>query len=217
MAAKLKMQPQKILNFIGKHMQEAGYPPTVREIGDGVGISSTSHVSYYLAKLENGNYIGRDPGISRGLRLTEKGQSALTIPTDGGETVAIPYRGYIGASTPIPYEPLAGDETVELSRALFGRDTTDLFALTVEGNSMIDALIHDGDLVVLRYQERVENGQMAAVWLDDPGETTLKKIYYEEDNRVRLQPANPLMDPFYEPAENVRVQGKVVMVIRQLE
>ncbi len=218
MAAKLKKHPQKILNFIGKHMQETGYPPTVREIGDEVGISSTSHVSYYLTKLEGGSYIARDPGISRGLRLTEKGQSALTIPLNAdGDTVDIRYLGYIGASTPIPYEPLAGDETVELSRALFGRDTTDLFALTVEGNSMIDALIHDGDLVVLRHQERVENGQMAAVWLDDPGETTLKKIYYEEDNRVRLQPANPLMEPFYEPAENVRVQGKVVMVIRQLE
>jgi len=217
MAEKLKAQPQKILNFIGKHMHEAGYPPTVREIGDGVGISSTSHVSYYLDKLENQDFIARDPGVSRGLRLTEKGQSALTVPLYvDNETVPIPYLGYIGASTPIPYEPLAGDETVELSRALFGRDTSDLFALTVEGNSMIDALIHDGDLVVLRQQERVENGQMAAVWLDEPGETTLKKIYYE-GNRVRLQPANPGMEAFYEPVTNVRVQGKVVMVIRRLE
>ncbi len=217
MAAELKTQPQSILDFIGKHMQETGRPPTVREIGDGVGISSTSHVSYYLDKLENRNFIVRDPGVSRGLRLTDKGQSALTVPSyDDNETVPIPYLGYIGASTPIPYESLAGDETVELSRALFGRDASDLFALTVEGNSMIDALIHDGDLVVLRQQERVENGQMAAVWLDDPGETTLKKIYYE-GKRVRLQPANPSMEPFYEPATNVRVQGKVVMVIRRLE
>ncbi|MGC9399454.1 MAG: transcriptional repressor LexA [Anaerolineae bacterium] len=218
MVAKLKARPQKILNFIGRYMQETGYPPTVREIGEGVGISSTSHVSYYLNKLEEANYLVREPGISRGLRLTPQGKAALTVALDVfEEMVAIPYLGYIGASTPIPYESLAGDETVELSRALFGRDTSDLFALTVEGNSMIDALIHDGDLVVLRQQERVENGQMAAVWLDDPGETTLKKVYYEEDHRVRLQPANPHMEAFYEPADNVRVQGKVVMVIRRLE
>jgi len=132
------------------------------------------------------------------------------------ETIAIPYLGYIVASEPIAVEALAGDETLELNRALFGRNISNLYALTVRGDSMIDALIHQGDTVILRHQEHVENGEMAAVWVDDPGETTLKKVYYE-GSQVRLQPANPTMKPIYVPAGNLRIQGKVVMVIRKLE
>ncbi|MEA3309527.1 MAG: transcriptional repressor LexA [Chloroflexota bacterium] len=216
MNAKLKQKPQQILDFIKAYRDEHDYPPSLREIGRATGISSTSHISYYLEQLEEDGYIARSKGISRGIQLLEAAEAPGTSPARrGAETVAVPYLGYIVASAPLNVEPLPGDETVELSQALFGRDTSNLFALTVQGNSMIDALINDGDLVIFRQQERVENGQMAAVWLDDPGETTLKKLYYEGD-QVRLQPANPTMEPFYEPATNVRVQGKVVMVIRQL-
>lgn len=213
MSRKLKEQPQKILDFIRKHVEEMGYPPTVREIGEAVGISSTSHVTYYLKQLEEQGYIAREDRVSRGIRLLETEQEAVEERRD---VLSVPYLGYIGASQPIAYEPLAGDETVELSQALFGGDVSDLFALTVQGNSMIDALINDGDLIILRAQEEVNNGEMAAVWIEDPGETTLKK-YYREGTRVRLQPANPTMDPIYVPANNVHVQGKVIMVIRELE
>ena len=133
-----------------------------------------------------------------------------------GETLSVPFLGYIVASAPIPVEALPGSETLEINQALFGRDSDDLFALTVQGNSMIDALINDGDTIILRYQERVENGEMAAVWLLSESSTTLKKVYYEKGNRVRLQPANPTMSPIYVPADDVQIQGKVVMVIRQL-
>jgi len=129
--------------------------------------------------------------------------------------VSIPFLGYIVASEPLPVAPLSGAVTVEIDRALFGKDVADLFALQVQGNSMIDALIHDGDTVILRHQERVENGEMAAVWLNSNAETTLKKVYYE-GSRVRLQPANPTMGPIFVPADDVQIQGKVVMVIRQL-
>ena len=216
MNAELKQKPQRILDFIKAYRDEHAYPPSLREIGGATGISSTSHVTYYLDQLEEKGYIARDNGISRGIQLLATEETPFTPSTYmAEEVVSIPYLGYIVASAPINVEPLPGDETVEISQALFGRDTSNLFALTVQGNSMIDALINDGDLVIIQQQERVENGQMAAVWLDDPGETTLKKLYYEGD-QVRLQPANPTMEPFFEPAENVRVQGKVVMVIRQL-
>ncbi|MEA3340180.1 MAG: S24 family peptidase, partial [Chloroflexota bacterium] len=93
-----------------------------------------------------------------------------------------------------------------------------LYALEVEGNSMIDALVHDGDVVIMRHQQRVENGEMAAVWLRERGEMTLKRFYQEIDGRVRLQPANPTMQPIYvDDPRLVEVQGKVVMVVRQLQ
>jgi len=158
--------------------------------------------------------LERQADTSRGIRLTAPLRAAYAPAMH--DTLAIPFLGYIVASAPIPVEPLSGAETVEINRALFGRDSSDLFALKVKGNSMIDALVHDGDTIILRHQERVENGEMAAVWISGgPGETTLKKIYYE-GKQVRLQPANPTMHPIYVPTADVQVQGKVVLVIRQL-
>lgn len=210
MSGELPDRQQRILEFIKTYIEQNTYPPTVREIGKNVGIKSTSLISYYLDRLEENNYLTRDREVSRGIRLAE-GLAELFGP----ETISIPYLGYIVAGEPIPVETLT-QETVELNRALFGSDISDLYALTVQGESMIDALVNDGDIVILRHQDRVNNGEMAAVWLPEAGETTLKKVYYE-GNRVRLQPANPTMSPFYYPAEQVQVQGKVVMVVRQLE
>ncbi|MBN1486264.1 MAG: repressor LexA [Anaerolineae bacterium] len=212
MGSKQAVRQEKILKFIKSFTETSGFPPTVREIGKGVGISSTSLVSYYLSALEEQGLITRERSVSRGICLVETERE-----TSSQDTISVPYYGYIVASAPLPVEALAGDETVELSRALFDRDTADLFALRVKGNSMIDALINDGDLVILRQQPRVENGEMAAVWVDDsPGATTLKKVYYE-GKQVRLQPANPTMLPIYVKANQVQIQGKVVMVIRNLE
>ncbi len=210
-----KERQERILRFLQSYNQENGYPPTVREIGKELGIESTSLVSFYLTQLEKQGLISRDPAISRGIRLTEPETPSVThLPQ--GNVLTIPYLGTIVAGEPINAEALPGDETVEINQALFGRrDLDSLFALSVKGNSMIDALIHDGDLVILRRQERVENGEMAAVWLDDREETTLKKVYYEGRN-VRLQPANPDVPTINVAAHHVRVQGKVVMVIRRL-
>ncbi len=218
MHAQIPDRQQRILEFLADYMGANGYPPTVREIGEQIGVKSTSLVSYYLNWLETHGRIIRDPKISRGLRLLdESGNEILTdfsSPTPD-DVIAIPYYGYIVASMPLEVDPLVGDETIDVGRALLGRNTNDLFALKVQGDSMIDALISDGDTVIFRQQERVENGEMAAVWLDDPGATTLKRVFYE-GAQVRLKPENPMMEAFYVPVENLRVQGTVVMVIRQL-
>jgi len=207
---------QKILTFLRQYMNANGYPPTVREIGQGIGVESTSLVSYYLKWLEKQGHIRREASASRAIRLTEDELGSDNLFPQSDDSFSVPFLGYIVASAPIQVEALPGTETVEINRALFGREVENLFALRVKGNSMVDALIGDGATVILRQQERVENGEMAAVWLtSDTGETTLKKVYYEGE-RVRLQPANPTMNPIYVLAKHVRIQGKVVMVIRQL-
>jgi len=216
MSKPLPERQQRVLDYIKHHIATHGFPPTVREIGEAIGVSSTSLVSYYLKRLEEGGYIMREPSISRAIQLPPERTTEVSIKvTDDDNLLSIPFLGYIAAGVPISVEAFAGTETIEINRALFGRDVSDLFALRVQGNSMIDALINDGDLVILKHQDRVENGQMAAVWLVSTEETTLKKVYYEGE-RIRLQPANPTMDPIYVPAEDVQVQGKVVLVIRQL-
>ena len=217
MAKGLSERQQRILKFVNEYIMENGYPPSIREIGAAVGISSTSVVSYNLGRLEKGGYISRDREVSRGLKLTPVARAQMTPEA----VVRLPLLGRIVAGEPIPVPAsdfsLMGDETIELTRDILG-DPEGLYALQVEGNSMIDALVHDGDIVVMRHQQRVENGEMAAVWLKDREEMTLKRFYQEESGRVRLQPANPRMRPIYvDDPHQVEVQGKVVMVIRQLQ
>jgi repressor LexA len=212
----LSERQETILAFLNDYIGENGYPPSIREIGDAAGISSTSVVSYNLKRLEEKGHIDREPEVSRGLRLT----SGVFTESERDDVIQLPLLGRIVAGAPIPVPEsdfaLMGDETIELSRDLVG-DPDNLYALQVEGNSMIDALVHDGDVVVMRHQQRVENGEMAAVWLKDSGEVTLKRFYHE-GKRVRLQPANPTMAPIYvDDPQMVEVQGKVVMVIRQLQ
>lgn len=209
-------QERRILECIRDFIQERGYPPTVREIARELGISSTSVVDYHLKRLERARWIERDPRSSRGIRLTMAGVRGLGL----GEIVSIPLLGDIAAGEPIPvpssdFSLLGVEETIELTRSIVG-DPQDLYALRVRGNSMIDAMIHDGDIVIMRPTPSVENGEMAAVWLEDREETTLKRVYWE-GGRVRLQPANPTMAPIYvDDPRQVKIQGKVVMVIRQV-
>ncbi len=215
MAKQLPERQQKVLDCIAQHVADHGYPPTVREIGNAIGVNSTSLVTYYLKRLEERGLIIREPSMSRAIQLTKTATKELSVKVGDGELLPIPFLGYIAAGVPINVEALAGSETIEINRALFGRDISDLYALKIQGSSMIDALIGDGDIVILKHQDRVENGQMAAVWLTDEESTTLKK-FYREGMQVRLQPANPTMDPIYVPTDSVQVQGKVVLVIRQL-
>lgn len=217
MAERLSARQKRILEFLGAYVAENGYPPSIREIGAAAGISSTSVVVYNLKHLEEGGYISRDREVSRGLKLTSTARAQAVQEA----VVRLPLLGRIVAGEPIPVPAsdfyLMGDETIELTRDILG-DAEGLYALQVEGSSMIDALVHDGDIVVMRHQERVENGEMAAVWLKDREEVTLKRFYQEAGGRVRLQPANPTMRPIYvDDPRQVEVQGKVVMVIRQLQ
>jgi repressor LexA len=212
---RLTERQRGILRHIWESISERGYPPSIREIGRAAGISSTSVVNYHLERLEDEGLIERDRRHSRGLRLSQAGEALFGGQTD---VVRLPLLGVIVAGEPIPVPAsdfrLMGDETVELARSVVG-DSSDLYALRVQGDSMIDALIHDGDIVVMRHVPRVENGEMAAVWLRDREETTLKRVYWE-GSKVRLQPANPTMSPIFVDARQVEVQGKVVMVIRRV-
>lgn len=211
---KLSPRQQEILKFIGHFSNERRYPPTIREIGEAVGISSTSVVNYNLNKLEKEGHIVRDLKVSRGVRLAE--QALLRKP--GPEVVSIPMAGFIFASNPVMVgdtAQTAADEYLELTRGLVN-DSGDLYALRVKGDSMIDAMVSDGDIVVMKKADRARNGEMVAVWLTERNETTLK-YFYQEGSRVRLQPANPTMQPIYvENPAQVQVQGKVVLVMRQL-
>ncbi len=213
MATELSDRQRRMLEFIRRFIEEHHYPPTIREIGREVGISSTSVVKYNLEVLERNGYIERRDDISRGIRLMEEAVQRIS------EVIRVPLLGRIAAGTPIPvpdadFSPFGYEATIELTRDIV-KDSQNLYALEVQGDSMIDALIHDGDIVLMRHQKTVENGELAAVWLRDQGETTLKRFYLE-GNQVRLQPANPTMQPLFYPASNVEIMGKVVCVIRQL-
>ncbi len=216
MGKRISDKQHRILEFVGEYLSDNGYPPSMREICSALSISSTSVVSYNLDRLEEAGYIDRDREVSRGLRLAEAGE-ARVMPR---EVLRLPVLGRIVAGEPVPVPSsdfaLMGDETIEVSRDLLG-DPEGLYALEVEGDSMVDALVNDGDIVIMHHQKRVENGEMAAVWLRGEGEVTLKHFYHE-GSRVRLQPANPTMDPIYvDDPGRVEVQGKVVMVIRKLD
>jgi repressor LexA len=213
----LSFRQQNILQFIREFFTEHHFPPTIREIGEEVGISSTSVVNYNLNALEKKGFIVRDRNVSRGLRLAEPEKARR--PARLG-VVHVPLVGRIAAGEPLRIPDasvdfaLFGDETIDIASGWL-QDTEGVYALQVRGQSMVDALINDGDIVVMKQQSYAENGDMVAALLRSENETTLKRFYLE-GNRVRLQPANPLMEPIYAPADDVEVQGKVVMVIRNL-
>lgn len=216
----LTLRQLEILKFIVQRIEERGSPPTIREIGEckTVQISSTSVINYHLNKLKERGLIARDDRISRGLTVTEKARHDFAQIFRPENRLRLPMLGRIAAGSPIPVpgdqDP---DEWVEVTRDLVG-GREDVFALVVRGTSMIDALINDGDIVVMQRAETANNGDMVAAWIRDREETTLKRYYHERDpDRIRLQPMNPTMDPIYASPSNVEIQGKVIAVIRTLD
>ncbi len=210
----LSERQQDILNFIQDYVRENHIPPTIREIGEHAGISSTSVVKYNLEKLAEKGLIERGRHVSRGLRVVQGAAGR-------SEMVQVPLMGYIAAGEPLQIPEsatdfaLLGGETVPVDPGLL-KSTQDVYALRVKGDSMIDALISDGDIVIIKYQREAQNGDTVAAWLRDEQSVTLKKFYHE-GRRVRLQPANPTMEPMYFPPESIDIRGKVVLVIRQLD
>jgi repressor LexA len=203
---------QAILDFIETFLDENDYPPTIRDIQRELDISSTSVVDYNLKILEARNLIRRNRNISRGIELVYRNANRRNV-------VRIPIIGQIAAGQPIPVpgdlEGSEATESIELGAELIPDVGRDIFALRVKGHSMIDALINDGDIVLLRKQETCDNGETVAVWLRDEKETTLKKLYREGD-RIRLQPANVSMNPIYTTPDNVEIQGRLVTVVRPI-
>jgi repressor LexA len=230
----------RILETLERFQTQNGYPPSIREICEKTNISSTSVVNYYLNQLEETGYIERDGRVSRGIRLLKpiseitretvapvaaavKG-TAQTVRQVIEDVLHIPMMGRIVAGMPMPVPPsdfsyYDADSMVDVARSLLPareKGVNDLFALEVQGDSMIDAMVNDGDIVIMKPAREARNGEMVAVWLTDRDETTLK-YFYLENGRVRLQPANPMMQPIYvDDPKVVQVQGKVVMVIRQV-
>jgi len=206
----LSPKQERIINFVTEFLSDKGYPPTIRDIAAGCGISSTSVVAYNLNKLEQAGYIRRHSDISRGIKF-------LTPQKKGGKLVYIPIVGVIAAGEPIPVPDtgnIAPNEGLEVSKELV-RGKQDIYALRVKGDSMMDALIGDGDIVLMDYVGSAENGDMVAVWLKEEQEVTLKR-FFAEPNRIRLEPANRHMKPIYTTPDNVEIQGKVVAVIRRI-
>lgn len=210
----LRPRQKAMLEFIRKFIEDHDYPPTIREIGAAVGISSTSVVNYNLDQLEQKGYIIRNREVSRGLRLVD---SSFTRRTQN-----IPFYGEIAAGSPIP---IPEDTANVLEYVAVPSDmlpgSGDVFALRVKGQSMIDALVDDGDIILVRSQPQVETREMAVVEILEPPEdagATLKYFYHHGD-RIELRPANP--DPAYQPIlvspEQVRVHGKVIGVIRRYQ
>lgn len=242
----LSERQRKILQFIIHFSRENEFPPTIREIGEQVGISSTSVVNYNLAKLEELNLISRRKEVSRGLALNwERLQELNLMPTGGGSDSS----SQLGANAPMPSRGLNGAAVVEARQLLRvpvlgaiaagepiqveAREANSpeswlefpdgmfkakgpLFALRVKGDSMVDASVLDGDLVVLRHQETANDGDMIAAWIEGDEDTTLKYLFREGRN-VRLQPANPNYEPIIRPANKVRINGKVVCILRTLD
>ena len=210
---KLPPRRKRILEFIQTFIEENGLPPTVRDIQKACEISSTSVVDYNLRLLDRDGYLNRRPDVARGIELLDdSGQPLNAVPR-------VQIVGRIAAGAPLPAfssEASASSQefdTIEVAPELSRRHGR-LYALEVQGQSMIDALIDDGDVVIIKPSEIAEQGEMVVAWLKEEEEATLKK-YYPEGGQVRLQPANSTMDPIYCPAGNVEIRGKVVSVIRK--
>ncbi len=192
-----------VLEFVRSYVSENYYPPTFDEIKVATGLSSKSHVDYYLRALEEGGFIERRPHTPRGLRLLGSAADAFEVKVEGA----------IAAGQPLEVADGPG-QGLEITSEL-ADPRKDLYALQVQGESMVDDLVADGDLLIVERQQEATRGQMAVVHLKDRNEATLKRVY-PEGERVRLQPAHPSMSPIYADAKDVRVQGRVVAVIRQL-
>jgi repressor LexA len=198
-----------ILEFIKSFVEERGYAPTIGEIQRAIGISSKSVVDHHLKALEREGHIRRDAQVVRGINVSGIGRRSRSVPLLGtiaaGAPIAVPtdetWHSAALDTIDVPAELLSGERQV--------------YALKVKGTSMIDALVDDGDIVILEAKNTADNGEMVAAWLSDRNEATLKRLY-REAGRIRLQPANQTMPPIYVEPDKVEVQGKVVAVLRKV-
>jgi repressor LexA len=197
----LTKRQREILDYLNEFIQRHGYAPSLEEIGRKFSLSSLATVHKHLTNLQEKGFIKRAWNRSRSVEL---------VPTrSAGRAVELPMLGYVAAGMPI--EAVASNETISVPEDLVGRRET--YVLRVRGNSMIDEQIRDGDFVIVEDRKTAENGEMVIALLDGR-DATLKKFYREHEN-IRLQPANPTMNPIIVPADNVQVQGVVVGVMRR--
>jgi repressor LexA len=197
----LTKRQREILDYLNEFIQDHGYAPSLEEIGRRFGLSSLATVHKHLTNLQEKGFIKRSWNRSRSVEL---------VPTrTGGRALELPLLGYVAAGAPI--EAIVGTETIAVPEDLAGR--RDTYVLRVKGDSMIDEQIRDGDFVIVEDRKTAENGEMV-IALVGGSEVTLKK-FYRESGRIRLQPANPAMQPLILDAGQVQVQGVVVGVMRK--
>ncbi|NCG35776.1 MAG: repressor LexA [Dehalococcoidales bacterium] len=204
----LTEKQKDILKFIEAYIEEYDYPPSIRDIQNNCDISSTSVVKYKLDRLQEKGLMNRDSEVSRSISLnTETKVNSISVPVLGTITAGQPF-------------PLIEDDRWDLNEMdmidlpdNFSYIEDKIFALKVSGYSMVDALIGDGDTVILEKTNTAKNGDMVAAKINSENETTLKRIY-KEGSQTRLQPENPLMDPFFYPSSDISILGKVVAVWR---
>jgi repressor LexA len=212
----LSPRQREILAYIEEFVRDFGYPPAIRQIQEKLDISSTSVVAYNLKALETKKLIKREGKVSRGISLPV-GLTPTSVSRSVGGMVRV--LGTITAGQPLPNPEDTSEsdaEVIEVPQEIAPPEKlNDVYALRVRGNSMIDALIADGDIVLMRYQQTADNGQMVAVRIEDDNAVTLKR-FYNEGTKVRLQPANVTMEPIYVDAGNVRVEGRVIGVLRSI-
>jgi repressor LexA len=197
----LTKRQREILDYLQDFIQQHGYAPSLEEIGRRFGLSSLATVHKHLTNLQEKGFIKRAWNRSRSVEM---------IPTsNGGRAVELPLLGYVAAGAPI--EAVASAETIAVPEDLVGR--RDTYVLRVRGNSMIDEQICDGDFVIVEDRKMAQNGETVVALLSG-SDVTLKKLY-RENGRVRLQPANPTMQPIFVEPDQVQVQGVVVGVMRK--
>ena len=197
----LTKRQREILDYLNDFIQQHGYAPSLEEIGRRFGLSSLATVHKHLTNLQEKGFIKRSWNRSRSVEV---------VPTrGGGRAIELPLLGYVAAGSPI--EAVAGAETIAVPETFVGK--RDTYVLRVKGDSMIDEQIRDGDYVIVEDRRSAENGEMVIAMLHG-SDVTLKKLYREQ-GRVRLQPANPAMQPILAAPDDVQVQGVVVGVMRR--
>ena len=229
---KLSTRQKNMLRYIHRSLSDESRPPTIREIGGALDISSTSVVNYNLNRLTEKGLLERDRTVSRGLRLTDMayevlgaaaaktGQVTSAVARELANFVRLPILGNINAGEPIDvssdnFSVYDDEDYVEVSAAMLHGNRDRMFALRVDGFSMIDDMISDGDIVILQSQETAQDGDVVAAWVESEG-TTLKRFYRDRDKGlVRLEPRNPTMDPIFVEPGNVQIQGRLILTLSQ--
>jgi repressor LexA len=197
----LTKRQREILDYLSDFIQQHGYAPSLEEIGKRFNLSSLATVHKHLTNLQDKGFIKRAWNRSRSVEM---------VPTRmGGRAVELPLLGYVAAGVPI--EAVPGSETIAVPEEMVGR--RDTYVLRVRGSSMIDEQIRDGDFVIVEDRKTADNGEMVIALLGGQ-DVTLKK-FYRDNGRIRLQPANPMMDPIVVPPDHVQIQGVVVGVLRR--
>ncbi len=207
---------QRIVNFLAKWEREKTYAPSYRDIGRGIGVPSTSLIKGYLGKLKASGKIIWIEGVARTIRLAKPESREI----GAGGLLHIPFAGHIVAGKPLPIPegvPSQGEYVSLPSEQLPMGTDEGLYALRVRGLSMIDALIDDGDIVIMKYQPEAQNGDMVAAHLKDTDEYTLKRYYRKSRTQVILQPENPEFRPIKKHPKYVEIQGKVIYVLRRIQ